>query len=112
MDCYGNRGIPCIASGRNVTFDFFMMTTVTMLMMIMRMMRMRMLNDAFFREKACYEVRGGPLISRGSLFVFSQNRKKRRKKKTEVTRRCNKDGLGLLEVLDLRKVYQNEDHPT
>ena len=57
MDCYGNRSIPCIASGRNVTFDFFgMMTTVTMLMMTMMRMRMRMrmlmLDDAFFREKA------------------------------------------------------------
>ena len=23
MDCYGNRSVPCIASGRNVTFDLF-----------------------------------------------------------------------------------------
>ena len=24
MDCYGNRSNSCIASGRNVTFDFFL----------------------------------------------------------------------------------------
>ena len=46
------------------------------------------------------------------LVCFSKKSKMRRKKKTEVTRTCNKDGLDLLEILDHRKVYQNEDHPT
>ena len=69
----------------SLLIPFFMMTTVTrlMMMMVMRMMRMRMLmlDEAFFREKAGYEVRGRPLVSRGGLFVFEKINKREERRR-------------------------------